>query len=81
MAFYAELRRRNWYCICGVNQIRQYRKHLYDTWWNSLTEEEQEKVKQIRRKKEEADRKEAREAIGRLLVATGIVTGLTDRYR
>lgn len=81
MAFYAELRRRKWYCICGVNQIRQYRKYLYDTWWNSLTEKEQEKVKQIRRKKEEADKKEAREAIGRLLITTGIVAGLADRCK
>lgn len=41
MAFYAELKRRKWFCVKGVNQIREYRKYLYDVWWNSLTEDEE----------------------------------------
>lgn len=40
MAWYAELKRRKWYCINGIDMIYIYRKKLYDDWYNSLTEEQ-----------------------------------------
>lgn len=50
MAWYAELRRRKWYCINRINMIQEYRKMLYDKWYNSLTEEQ--KIRLEERKKE-----------------------------
>ncbi|MCM1440704.1 MAG: hypothetical protein NC131_16115 [Roseburia sp.] len=53
MAFYAELVRRQWYCVNQFNAIRWYRKKRYDDWYNSMSKEEQEAYER---------RKEAREA-------------------
>ena len=56
MAFYAELCRRHWYYFNEQNQIHLYRKYLYDTWYVGLTEEQKQKVAEIKRKeKEKAD--------------------------
>ena len=30
MAWYAELVRKRWYCICGIDMIHEYKKKLYD---------------------------------------------------
>ena len=50
MAFYAELKRRQWYCICGENQIMFYRKHLYDKWYNSFTDGTKYLLKKARKR-------------------------------
>lgn len=47
MAWYAELKRRCWYCICGVDMIREYKQKLCDDWYNSLTDEQNEKLKEL----------------------------------
>ena len=44
MAWYAELKRRRWYCIIGIDMIRLYKKKLYDDWYNSLTDEEKQRL-------------------------------------
>ena len=46
MAWYAELQRIKWHCIKGFNAIRFYKKYQYDKWYNSLTNEEKEKLKE-----------------------------------
>lgn len=58
MAWYTELRRRNWYCINAWDAITWYSDYLYDEWWNSLTDEDREKIKEYRRKKKEQRKKE-----------------------
>lgn len=50
MAWNAERKRRHWYCINGWNAILWYDEFLYDQWWNSLTDDEQQKVKECKRK-------------------------------
>ena len=46
MAWYTELVRKRWYCICGIDMIHEYKKKLYDNWYNSLTEEEKERLRE-----------------------------------
>lgn len=60
MAWYAELKRRKWYCINGQNMIRWYRGYLYDLWWNSLTDEQKAIVEENRRKEKERSDRELR---------------------
>lgn len=58
MAWYAELRRRRWYCINGFDMVLWYKRYLYDIWWSSLTEVE--KCAVIERRKRDEKRKERR---------------------
>lgn len=58
MAWYAELRRRKWYCINGVDMVLWYKRYLYDIWWSSLSEVEKYAV--IERRKQDEKRKERR---------------------
>ena len=56
MAWYAELQRIKWHCIKGFDAIKFYKKYQYDKWYNSLTNEEKEKLKEeqaLRAKKAE----------------------------
>lgn len=83
MAWYAELKRRKWYCINGFDMIHAYKKKLYDDWYNSLTDEQKQRLEEYRKAKAEKDRREAREALQRLLMMSGMVAGLyqgKDRY-
>lgn len=76
MAFYAEMKRRNWYCICGTNMISWYSNFLYDEWWNSLTEEQREKILERRRKRKEQRAKEAEATLARLLCMTDLIANM-----
>lgn len=66
MAWNAERKRRHWYCINGWNAILWYDEFLYDQWWNSLTDEEQEKVKEYKRKERERKEYEFQQMLSRL---------------
>ena len=79
MAFFAELKRRKWYCVNQFNAIRWYRKYLYDEWYNSLTDEQKQKLEEYRRKKKEKEEREAKEAIQRLAYMTATIAGLSNR--
>lgn len=79
MAWYAELKRRKWYCINGIDMIQFYRKKLYDDWYNSLTDEQKQRLEEYRKAKAEKDRREAIEALKRLLMMSGMVAGLYRR--
>lgn len=79
MAWYAELKRRKWYCINQFDAIKWYKKYLYDEWYNSLTDEQKERLEEYRRKKKEKTEKEAQEALLRLVQMTAMVSGLANR--
>lgn len=51
MAFRAELLRRQWYCICGFNAINWYKEKLYKEWYDSLTPEQIERLKEEKEKR------------------------------
>jgi hypothetical protein len=55
MTWYAELKRRKWYCINGVNMIQIYRKKLYDDWYNSLTEKQKQRLEEYEKKRQKKE--------------------------
>ena len=63
MAYYAELKRRCWHRINGGNAILWYKKKLYDDWYNSLTEEEKDKLAREWTLRHEADLRKAEELL------------------
>lgn len=66
MAWYAELKRRKWYCINGVDMIQIYRKKLYDDWYNSLTDEQKQRLEEYRKERAEQRKRDAEMALARL---------------
>lgn len=66
MAWNAEKKRRHWYCINGWNAILWYDEFLYNQWWNSLTDDEQQKVKEYKRKERERKEYEFQQMLSRL---------------
>lgn len=56
MAWYAELKRRQWYCIHGFNAISLYINYLNEVWWNSLTEDQKQHYHELKEKKRTRDR-------------------------
>lgn len=50
MAWWAEVKRRHWYCINGVNRIEEYNNWLYQQWWNSLSEDQKKDIEEQNRK-------------------------------
>ena len=79
MAFYAELIRRCWYCVCGENWIRFYRKFVYDTWYASLTESQKEQVRLAEEKKRKRDEYELHTALAELFVIDSVVASIYSR--
>ena len=81
MAWYAELKRRKWYCIKGIDMIYIYQKHLYDEWYNSLTDEQKQRLEESLKATKEKREREAREAIQRLAIMTGVIgSRTTNKY-
>lgn len=80
MAWYAELKRRQWYCIVGLNLRRIYKKKLYDDWWDSLTDEQKQHVEENRIRERELRDKELKECFARLGAMTAICGGLSSNY-
>lgn len=66
MAWFAELKRRKWYCINGVDMIQIYRKKLYDDWYNSLTDEQKQQLEEYRKAKAEKRKRDGEMALARL---------------
>lgn len=79
MAWYAELCRRGWYCINGFDAIHWYTKYLYEEWWNSLTDEQRERIELRRKQRREREEKELQRSIMSLLSMTAAVAGLNER--
>ena len=66
MAWYAELKRKHWYCINQWDAIAWYREYLYNTWYSSLTGEQKEKLAETKRLEKEKRDKELQESFMRL---------------
>ena len=66
MAWYAELKRRKWYCINGIDMIQLYKQKLYDDWYNSMTDEEKQRLDEYRKEKAEKRKRDAEMALARL---------------
>lgn len=79
MAWYAELKRRKWHCINGIDMIQLYRKKIYDDWYNSLTDEQKQRIEEYRKAKAEKNRRKAKKAMQRLLMMSDMVAGLYRR--
>lgn len=73
MAWYAELRRRKWYCINGINMVNIYKHKLYDDWYNSLTNEQKQQLQEYRKKMKERKTREATEAVKNMLMMSAFV--------
>lgn len=83
MAWYAELRRRKWYCINRFDMIGWYSKYLYDKWYASLTEEEKAYLEEIKRERKEREDKDLQESMMKLLMLSGFISKVyskTDKY-
>lgn len=74
MAWYAELKRKKWYCINCVDMIQIYKQELYNNWYNSLSEEQKRKLEEDRKMQMEKKRLEARMKLHKLLNAFFVVT-------
>lgn len=79
MAWYAELCRRRWYCINGFDAISWYTKYLYDEWWNSLTDEQRERVELRRKQRAEKAEREFKQSMFNLLAMTTTIAGVSGR--
>ena len=58
MAFFAEMKRRQWHKINGENLIYMYSEYEYDVWYNNLTEEQKNRLEEYRKQKREKEEKE-----------------------
>lgn len=77
MAWAAELKRRNWYCICGTFMPQIFSRQLYDEWYASLSEEvKQHLAKKVQKKRE----KEYRELQQGLRNISTLATAASQYY-
>ena len=77
MAWYAELKRRKWYCINGVDMIWLYKQKLYDDWYNLLTDEQKQRLEEYRKEKAEKRKRDAEMALARLSMMFNTMNRLT----
>ena len=76
MAFYI-MWKHEWFRRHHEDMIAWYKHHLFELWFDSLSEEEKETYRQ----NEEARRKKARTAAGMLLMTSSILHSMgTDTY-
>lgn len=66
MAWHAELKRRKWYRIIGINMIYIYKKQLYDEWYNSLTDEEKQRLEEYNKAEHERKKREFQKSLSML---------------
>jgi len=77
MAWYAELKRRRWYCINGIDMILLYKRKLYDDWYNLLTDEQKQRLEEYRKEKAEKRKHEAQMAFTRLAMMFNVMNEIT----
>lgn len=63
MAWAAELKRRNWYCICGTFMPEIFSRQLYEEWYASLSEEAKQRLAKKVRKKREKEYRELQQGL------------------
>lgn len=77
MAWYAELKRRKWYCLNGIDMIQIYSQKLYDDWYDSLTDEQKQRLEEYRKAKAEKRKHEAKMALAKLGVMYNMMNKIT----
>lgn len=77
MEWHAELKRRKWYCINGIDMIRIYKQKVYDDWYNSLTDEQKRRLEEYEKEKAEKRKRDARMALARLGMLFNIMNETT----
>lgn len=61
--------------------IHEYKKKLYDDWYNSLTEEEKERLAEIKKQKQEKADQELKMIMLQLSAMKTLLSGLlSERY-
>lgn len=63
MAWAAELKRRNWYCICGTFMPQIFSRQLYDEWYAFLSEEAKQRLAKKVQKKREKEYRELQQGL------------------
>jgi hypothetical protein len=63
VAWAAELKRRNWYCICGTFMPQIFSRQLYDEWYASLSEEAKQRLAKKVQKKREKEYRELQQGL------------------
>lgn len=76
MAFYAELVRRQWFCVNKRNAIYIYSKILYNEWYTTLSEEDRHKLEKRKRERELQRQREVEDVISELCIMNRIVSDL-----
>lgn len=77
MAWYAELKRRKWYRINGIDMIRIYKQKVYDDWYNSLTDEQKQRLEEYRKAKAWKRKRDAEIALARLGMMFNVMNQVT----
>lgn len=78
MAWFAEMKRRHWYRVIGVNMIYWYSNKLYDEWWGGLTDEQRELIEERRRKRRDREKTEAMTSLMSLAVMSDIMLDMCN---
>lgn len=78
MAWFAEMKRRHWYRVIGVNMIYWYSNKLYDEWWESLTDEQRELIEERRRKRKDHEKSEVMTSLMSLAMMTDIMLDMCN---
>lgn len=77
MAWYAELKRRKLYCINGTDMMQIYKQKLYDDWYNSLTDDQKQRLEEHRKIKEDKRKRDARMALASLGIMYNVMNEVT----
>lgn len=75
MAYYAELKRRHWYCINQENMIKFYKKFLHEQWYSSLTDEQRNRLAEARKQRDAKRDAEFNAAMERLAYLSSMFYG------
>lgn len=76
MAWYAELKRRKWYCINGMDAVATYKKQRYDEWYASLTDEE----KELLARREQEERERSLKSLQNFIMGTAMIFSQLSRH-
>lgn len=79
MAWAAELKRRNWYCINDVFMPQIFSRQLRAEWYASLSEEDRQRLA-ARKKKEQEDR-ELQNTLCEIEMVAALCSSITNKYK
>lgn len=80
MAFRALLVDRNWYCILQYDAISAFKQHLFDTWWDSLTPEQQDAYEKRQQELQEAKQREIRTIMAQFATIGTMIANLNSSH-